>query len=451
MKMYTEPHKLNDYLNQKFECDCGHTHEAPLKKVLVSKDAIYELPAILKELGFAKPFLISDSITYKIAGEKCMDILKNAGINAEIIQLTHMGFDEATLGELVINMPADTDIVVAVGTGTINDMTRYFSFKMGRPFMTVATAAPMDGFASSIAAIMVNNLKTTFDAQTPVAIIGDTEILKGAPYSMIAAGLGDLVGKTTCLCDWRISHIITGEHSCENIIHLVEDNVNRVLESANLAKDRDPEVLGNIMEGLVLAGTAMSLNGNSRPASGCEHHMSHYWEMIFEQKGERPAPHGTQVSVGTVLVLKAVEELLKNPIDFEAARRAAATYDQVAWEEKMHEAYGPAAPGVIALEEKAKKNEIQGRLARIDALEKNWNAIEALLKGLPSSESIMEILQSLSSPCLPHEIRVDKELTKKTFMCCKEVRNRYTILQMLWDLDLLDSISDKVIASLPEA
>ena len=191
MKMYTEPHKLNDYLNQKFECDCGHTHEAPLKKVLVSKDAIYELPAILKELGFEKPFLISDAITYKIAGEKCMDILANAGVKAEIIQLTHMGFDEATLGELVINMPEDCDLVVAVGTGTINDMTRYFSYKMGRPFMTVATAAPMDGFASSIAAIMVNNLKTTFNAQTPVAIVGDTEILKGAPYSMIAAGLGE--------------------------------------------------------------------------------------------------------------------------------------------------------------------------------------------------------------------------------------------------------------------
>ena len=284
MKMYTEPHGLNDYLNQKFECDCGHTHEAPLKKVVVSKDAIYELPNIMKELGYSSAYLISDAITYKIAGEKCMEILKDAGVKAEIIQLTHMGFDEATLGELVINMPMDCDLVVAVGTGTINDMTRFFSYRMGRPFMTVATAAPMDGFASSIAAIMVNNLKTTFDAQTPVAIIGDTEILTGAPYSMIAAGLGDLVGKATCLCDWRISHIVTGEHSCENIIRLVEDNVNKVLESANLAKDRDPEVLGKIMEGLVLAGTAMSLNGNSRPASGCEHHMSHYWEMILSKR-----------------------------------------------------------------------------------------------------------------------------------------------------------------------
>lgn len=449
MKMYAEPHCLNDYLNQTFECDCGRTHSAPLKFVSVRKDALEDLPKFMKELGFQSAYLISDSITYKIAGEKCMEILNNANVKAQIIQLTHMGFDEATLGELVINMPADCDLVVAVGTGTINDMTRYFSFKMGRPFFTVATAAPMDGFASSVAAIHVNNLKTTFEAQTPTAIIGDTEILKGAPYSMIAAGLGDLLGKATCLCDWRLAHIITGEHSCENIIHLVEDNVNNVLATSGSAKDRDPQVLGNIMEGLVLAGVAMSLYGNSRPASGCEHHMSHYWETIFAQRGERPVPHGTQVSVGTVLVLKAVEELLKNPVDFQKARAAAAAYDAAAWEQDMHKAYGPAAPGVIAMEQKAQKNEPQARLARIDAMEQNWEAIEALLKNLPSSEYVMDVLRSLSSPCLPHEIRVDKALLKDTFLYCKEVRARYTILQMLWDLDLLDSISDAVIAALP--
>ncbi len=450
MKMYAEPQGLNDYLNKSFECDCGRTHSAPLKFVSVRKDALQDLPKFMNELGFHSAYLISDAITYRIAGEKCMEILENAGIKAQIIQLTHMGFDEATLGELVINMPADCDLVIAVGTGTINDMTRYFSFKMGRPFFTVATAAPMDGFASSVAAIHVNNLKTTFEAQTPTCIIGDTEILKGAPYSMIAAGLGDLVGKATCLCDWRLAHIITGEHSCENIIHLVEDNVNHVLESADAAKERDPQVLGNIMEGLVLAGVAMSLYGNSRPASGCEHHMSHYWETIFAQRGERPVPHGTQVSVGTVLILKAVEELLNTSVDFDKARAAARFYDQAAWEETMHRVYGPAAPGVIEMEYKAKKNDCAGRLARIDAIETNWQQIEALLKALPSSESIMRILKGLSSPCLPGEIGVDKQLLKDTFMYCKEIRARYTILQLLWDLGLLDSISDAVIAKLPE-
>lgn len=448
MNLPKKPMELNAYLNQRFSCDCGKEHYASLRAVRVGKDALKELPMLVKLMGFKSLYLISDSITYEIAGKKCVQILNEAGIRNELIQLTHLGFDEATLGELMIHMPMDCDLVVAVGTGAINDMTRFFSYRMGRPFYTVATAAPMDGFASSVAAIQANHLKTTFEAQTPTAIIGDTEILKGAPYRMIAAGLGDLLGKFTCLCDWKIAKVINGEHYCENIVELVEACVQNVLAGAGKAKDRDPETLGSIMEGLVLAGVAMSLYGNSRPASGCEHHMSHYWEMIFEQEGKKPVPHGTQVGVGTVLILKLVEKLLKLDVDFNAARAAAETYDPAAWEEEIRMAYGPAAQGVIDMEAAAQKNETKTRLSRIDAMEAHWEEICALLDALPASEKIMDLLRSLDSPCLPAEIGVDNELLKKTFLYCKEVRARYTILQMVWDLGLLDQLSDEVIADL---
>lgn len=448
MEMPERPMELNAYLNQHFKCDCGREHYASLRAVRVGQGALHDLPTLVKLMGFQSLFLISDPVTYGIAGEPCANILKNAGIRHKIVQMSHLGFDEATLGELTIQMPMDCDLMVAVGTGAINDMTRYFSFKMGRPFYTVATAAPMDGFASSIAAIQVDHLKTTFDAQTPIAIIGDTDILKGAPYRMIAAGLGDLLGKFTCLCDWKLAKIITGEHYCKNIVELVENCVKNVLSDADQAKKRDPEILGKIMEGLVLAGAAMSLYGNSRPASGCEHHMSHYWEMMFEQAGKRPVPHGTQVGVGTVLILKLVEQLLKTAVDFDAARTAAKTYDPSVWESAIRQAYGPAADGVIAMEAKAQKNEASARLKRIDAMEEHWEEIKALLKELPSSENIESILRSLGSPCLPSEIGVDDELLKNTFLYCKEVRARYTILQMVWDLGLLDTLSDQVISGL---
>ena len=303
MNMPKTPQGLSTYLDTRFTCDCGHEHYASLKFVSVRKDALEDLPVFAKELGFKSLYLISDEITYDIAGKRCMEILEAAGVKAHIVVLGHTGFDEATVGEILINMPDDCDVVVAVGTGAINDMTRYFSFRMHRPFFTVATAAPMDGFASSLAVLNINNLKTSIEAQTPTAIIGDTEILKGAPYRMIAAGLGDLLGKSTCLCDWKLAKVINGEHYCDSIVELVEKCVDDVLQVADKAKDRDPKVLGDIMEGLVLTGVAMSLYGNSRPASGCEHHMSHYWEMMFVQAGKRPVPHGTQVGVGSVLIL----------------------------------------------------------------------------------------------------------------------------------------------------
>ncbi len=114
----------------------------------------------------------------------------------------------------------------------------------------------MDGFASSISALNVNHLKTTFETQTPTTIIGDTEILKNAPYPMIAAGLGDLLGKFTCLCDWKLARLINGEHYCDRIVRLVESNVQSVMIHSDRARDREPEVLGSIMEGLVLTGVA---------------------------------------------------------------------------------------------------------------------------------------------------------------------------------------------------
>ena len=446
MEMYAQPHPLNDYLDRTFTCDCGKEHYASLKFVSVQKDALEDLPCFAQKLGFKSLYLISDKITYEIAGKRCMEILANAGMKAHIVQLIHTDFDEATVGELLINMPDDCDLMVAVGTGAINDMTRYFSFRMHRPFFTVATAAPMDGFASSLAVLNINHLKTSIEAQTPTAIIGDTEILKGAPYRMIAAGLGDLLGKSTCLCDWKLAKVINGEHYCGHIVELVEKCVDDVLKDADKAKERDPQVLGNIMEGLVLTGVAMSLYGNSRPASGCEHHMSHYWEMMFEQAGKRPVPHGTQVGVGTVLVLKLVEALRNTKVDFDAARAAARAYDQAAWEENIRAAYGPAAQGVIEMEAKAQKNEINAHLARIDAMEAHWDELTALLEALPSSETVTELLKSLDSPYLPSQIDVDPAMLRNTFLYCKEVRARYTILQMIWDLGLLETLSDQVIA-----
>ena len=451
MKMPKIPEDLSFYLNQRFVCDCGKEHYAPLRAVRVGSGVLDELPSIIKLMGYQSLYLISDPVTYQIAGERCVHILENAGIPHKITKLTHLGFDEATLGELTIQMPKDCDLVIAVGTGAINDVTRYFSFKLNRPFFTIATAAPMDGFASSIAAIQTNHLKTTYEAQTPTAIIGDTDILKNAPYPMIAAGLGDLLGKFTCLCDWKLSRVINGEHYCENIVEMVEVCVRKVLSSAEGARDRNPETLGAIMEGLVLTGVAMSLYGNSRPASGCEHHMSHYWEMMFEQAGKRPAPHGIQVGVGTVLILKLVEALRTYEVDFAAARVFAQQYDQSSWEAEIREAYGPAAHGVIEMELSSGKNAVDSHLVRIDVMEQHWDEILAMLSALPSSNHVMSLLSSLEAPCLPNQIGIDAIMLKNTFLYCKEVRNRYTILQMIWDLGLLDHLSNKVIENLPDS
>ena len=445
--------KLADYLGKPFKCSCGRTHSTGLEGCTVGAGVLTSLVDYVEKYGFKKVYVACDEITYGIAGEKVMNILHDANIDAKAHVFTGGRFipNEESLGKLMIDAPRDLDLVVAVGTGSINDMCRFFSYQMNVPYAIVATAAPMDGFASSGAALMVDNIKQTIPAQTPLFIIGDTDILCGAPARMISAGLGDLLGKFTCLNDWRISKIVNDEYYCDTVVNLVKDCIENVLKNADKAASRDPKVIGDIMEGLVLTGVAMSFVGNSRPAAGCEHHLNHYWEAIEIQNGQIPVLHGIEVGLAEVVILKMTEFLRESRPDFDAAREKAKQYDQAAWEEKMKEVYGTASDAIIELEHESKKNDPEGRLKRIDKIEENWDEIVKLMNDyMPSAERMIEILKSLDAPYFPSQVGFSDEMLYNALVYGKENRARYTLLSMMADLGVLEDLAKKVVAFVNE-
>lgn len=440
--------KLADYLGKPFECSCGRTHTTGVEGVSVGEGAIASIVKYVEKYNFKKLYVVCDKITYEIAGKKTMEILEKEGIAAKAHVFTQDRFipDEKALGELMIDADRDIDLVIAVGTGSLNDLCRFFSFQLGIPYAIVATAAPMDGFASTGAALIINNIKMTIPAQSPLFIIGDTDVLSGAPARLISAGLGDLLGKFTCLTDWRISRIVNDEYYCETIVDLVTDCINNVLQNAPKAAQRDPAVIGDIMEGLVLTGVAMSFVGNSRPAAGCEHHMCHFWETLELQEGKIPVLHGTKVAVGTVMILKMTEFLRQNRPDFNLARERAKAYDAAEWEKNIEKIYGAAASSIIALEKKSQKNAAEGRLKRIDAIEANWDEIVKLMDdNLPSSEHMIEILKSMDAPFLPAQIGFDDERLYNALIYAKETRERYSLLSMMADLGIIEDLAKKVV------
>lgn len=440
--------ELSVYLGGPIRCQCGHIHETDLKGCKVGQKALGSIVDYVKHYGFKKLYLACDEITYEIAGKKVMSILEEAKINAKIHIFKGGRFipNEKALGDLMIDADRDCDLVVAVGTGSINDMCRFFSYQMKIPYAIVATAAPMDGFASSGAALMVDNIKQTIPAQAPLFIIGDTDILKNAPERMISAGLGDLLGKFTCLNDWRISKLINDEYYCDFIVDLVKNCIENVLSQADKVSQRDPEVIGNIMEGLVLTGVAMSFVGNSRPAAGCEHHLNHYWEAIELQNGQIPVLHGLEVGLAEVVILKMTEFLRENRPDFQKAREKAKEYNQEAWEQKMKEVYGTASDAIIELERKVHKNEPNGRLKRIDQIEANWDEIVRLLDEYqPSSSRMIEILKSLNAPYFPSQVGFSDEMLYNALVYGKENRERYTLLSMMADLGVIEELASRVV------
>ncbi len=437
---------ITDYLNQSFSCDCKRQHSIPIKQILIGEGIISKLSELIISNNFHKAFILYDLTTYKIASDLITSNMVKEGISYTnyIINDTEPVPDEKAIGEILIHFDPKCDLIIAVGSGTINDLSRFLSYKLNLNYIIAVTAPSVDGFASNVAPIIVNHMKTTYEAHTPLAILGDTNILSKAPMEMIYAGIGDILGKYTCLCDWEIAHILTGEYHCKAIEGIVRKSLETVVEDIDRAKEQDPGAIKGIMEALVLSGIAMSYAGNSRPASGSEHHLSHYWEMIFLFQGKKPVLHGTKVGIGTIAVIKAYELLMSNNIDFNHARALAVQYSKEQWEEKMHRAYGPAADSVIALEDQIGKNTTKDRLLRIDQLEKHWDELKNVTCQLPSSDLIYQYLSELGAPATPMAVGIDKSSFIDSFLVAKELRNRFGLLQILFDLELAEDTAEQV-------
>lgn len=438
---------IQEYLAKEIPCTCGRSHSCQVKTVEIGHHVLEKIPAFIRKENKQKAYIVADRNTYKAAGEKLCQIFEEEGIDYSscVLKREEVVADEEALGEIVLNMPDETDLIIAVGAGTINDLCKFASFKLGLDYIAVASAPSMDGFASVGAALIANHLKTTYQTRSPIAIFGDVDVLKEAPMEMITAGFADILGKYTCLLDWKVANIINNEYYCAMVVDMVKDAIAKVMSLADKILDRDDDAIESIMEALVLTGIAMSFVGISRPASGSEHHMSHYWEMKFLMQERKPVLHGIKVGIGTVASSYMYHHLVNEKPDFAEAKRSVEQFDRNHWEKEMHRCFELAADGVISLEDKVGKNGSTEHCKRIQVVEEKWPEIIAAIKEwLPQAEEIENILLSVRLPINPLQVGVDAGMIFDCVRYAKEVRNRYTILQLLWDLGLSEQYAAMV-------
>ena len=448
---HLESCQVSDFLGASFQCSCGREHSTHFSNYIIERDAIKKLPGLLNKLGYHRPFVLADTHTYAVAGKQVEAALTDADIpyKLHVLKSPEVGdlaADEAAMGSVAMAFDVKCDILISVGTGTINDLGRYFTYICGRPFMLVATAPSMDGLVSGCAPLITNNLKITYDAHAPLALICDLDIMSQAPMKMLAAGVGDILGKYNCLCDWRPSSIINGEYYCETIAGIMRTAVEKTVESVDGLIKRDPEAVALLTEALTLSGIAMDFSGNSRPASGAEHHQSHFWEMQFLFDHKPAVLHGTKVGIGTVLMLALYDHLktMEKP-DFAAIKATIPNRpSKDEWKAEITRSYRLAADGIIALEEKAGKNDTEKLTARLDVIEEKWNDIQQMVAALPSAKEIYDILDKLGAPKCPPDVEIKKEYVRDSILYAKELRDRYTILQLMWDLGELPKLADKL-------
>lgn len=442
--------QFGEYLNTPISCACGRTHYAAIKTVEISGGALGKVTGLLKRDGYKKPFVVADQNTLAVAGEKLLKAFDGEEIpySTLIFNQSILSPNEEALGTLLMNFDPSCDIIVAVGSGTINDLSRFFSYQLGLPYYIVATAPSMDGYASTVAPLIKNDLKTTFECHVAEAIIGDLDILAKAPKEMIAAGFGDVVGKYTCLADWKLSAIINNEYYCERVVELTKQSIERTVHAQEGLSRGDKEAVKELMEALVLSGIAMTYVGNSRPASGSEHHIAHFWEMRFLWEGRKPLLHGTKVGISAVLVLKIMEKLLAEDLKAEDLKDISAP-DMSLWEDAVQDIFSKGAPEILALEAIAKKNDPDLRKERLERIISHWDDIVEVLRSVPKPELAADLLANLGAPVEPGEAAIEPQLVYDAILLAKEIRARYTVLQLLWDLDLLAAFANEMVPGLP--
>ena len=311
-----------------FECNCAmKKHSAPLESYEISSGAIYKIPEILK--NYKRIYMVADENTYRVAGAKVEEILKESGQffskcilkgevilpNAETIGNIIMYAHDISAKSDIFKYSPMPDFILAVGSGTVNDSCRLASYRLGLPYGIAGTAPSMDGYASAGSPILHDGTKSTIQGTTPKHIIADLDIMKDAPYDMMLAGIGDMFGKYTGMLDWELARDYSGEYFCDKIGKDVIDATNKCLENGYKLADRDPECVKNVMEGFLVTGLGMAFTGNSRPASGSEHIVAHAWELFDIERGNHPHLHGLEVCEGTRVIAIMYKMLLEETED----------------------------------------------------------------------------------------------------------------------------------------
>lgn len=423
------------------ECSCGHTHSTELQYLKVGAGSVRYLPDALKTIGAHKPFIVCDQNTYGAAWHFVQPVLEAAGIPYTMHMLTQEAVepDEYSVGALCMAFDTSCDVIMAIGSGVINDCCKVLAHAAGLRSMVVGTAPSMDGYASNSSSMIQNRVKVTLYNACPAAIIADVDILKNAPQRMLWAGLGDMLAKYISICEWRISNLVTGEYYCENIAKLVRRSLAKCVAAASGLNRRDPEAIQSITEGLVLSGIAMSFAKISRPASGLEHYFSHIWEMMALDRGTPYELHGIQVGVGTHLTLRLYDEIRTLEPGREKSESFIASFDNGGWEEEMHRIFGRAAEAIITAEhEKYHKNDPAKHKARLDNTLAHWDEIRKIIaEELPPAVDMEKLMQGLNMPMLPKDIGVSNADAYAALIGSRDVRDKYLTSSLLWDLGLL--------------
>ena len=422
-------------------CPCGKKHSLTVSKIVAEKGAISQVPALVAEFKAKKPFILADANTFAAAGSRVCAALAEGKIpySQYVFPTGEIEPDEKAVGSAIMHFDPSCDLVIAVGSGVINDIGKILANTADLPYFIVGTAPSMDGYASATSSMSMDGLKVSLSSKCADVIIGDIDVLKAAPIHMLKSGLGDMLAKYISIAEWRIAKEITGEYYCERVAELIRVALKCCVDNADGLLKREDEAVKAVFEGLVIGGVAMAFAGVSRPASGVEHYFSHVWDMRGLEFGSKVDLHGIQCAVATHIAAGLYEKVLDITPDKEKALAYAKAFDYSAWAKELQVFLGSAADTMIALEAKEQKYSAEKHQARLEIILEKWDTLCQIIRDeIPTQKEIAAILAQIDAPMTPAQIGIDCDLLT-TFKATKDIRDKYVLSRLLWDLGLLET------------
>ncbi len=446
------PEGLDQLIGFSAACSCGKTHSVDLEGVSLHAGALPTVVDWVRKKGSGLSLgVVVDRISRELAGDQVRRLLEREGHRVRLCELVdgpgeRPHAEEGALAKVEAAL-ADIDLAVAVGSGTVNDLTKLASFRRKIPYLVVATAPSMNGYTSAIAAMTLAGVKRTVACHQPYAVVADLDLLQQAPAHLIAAGLGDLESKPTSTTDYRLGGLLRGEYYCPAPERVVLAAEARVAEAAADIGRKDPAALALLTEALLLSGLSMKLAGTSSPASGGEHLISHFWDMQAEQEGRVEGWHGAQVGVATMVMAALYEELQDlRPAQIDWARLSDQAAPPADLREQIAARHGAHAQ--LVYDEFMAKQLWGVQLARhLDSIRQGWDGLwQSLRESLRPAARVREILQSAGAPTTVSALGLDRDHLRRALRGAREIRARYTVLDFAYELGVLPARAEAVIA-----
>jgi glycerol-1-phosphate dehydrogenase [NAD(P)+] len=426
-------------LDTTFDCECGRSHKVPIRSIIYAEDAIERLPEVLGSLVSGRHVvLVADKRTRAIAGERAKEALEQKGWSVHDIIVpdkSHGGpvCDDTTHTWLNDLMPP-ADIALAVGSGVVNDLTKWSAFDKDIPYAVFATAATMNGFTAANVAPTIKGIKTLIRARAPLAVFAIPTIIVEAPFELTASGLGDTIAKPVSTADWKFNHLFCGESFCRYCSEIINSLEPYYLDRPGDISDRSPAAIEALFNALLYSGIAMTVIGTSAPASGGEHLFSHTLDMMSSIDGVAHDLHGRQVGLGTIFASALYERILK--IEKPACHPYPSDIDSAFW--------GPLA-GNVRREYEQKIPMLQAICEKL-ADGKTWDVFLATAAAhVHSPEQIKNCLKTAGAAHTFAGIRCSRERLLAAALHMHEIRKRPTIIDLAWILGIMPGAAEEII------